>query len=94
MHDPDIHHDGGNHRFEAVVDGHACVLEYALADGRMRILHTGVPAAVGGRGIAARLVRAALDWARREGLRVVAQCDYAAAYLARHGEYDDIVDPA
>lgn len=94
MEDINIQHDAGQHRFQTMVDGHACILEYQLAGGRMVITHTGVPAAVGGRGIAAGLMQAALDWARAEGLRVVAQCTYAASYVARHPQYADLVDPA
>lgn len=89
----EIHHDASARRFETHVEGHACVLDYGLSGGRMIIRHTGVPTAVGGRGIAARLVRAAMDWARGAGLRVVPQCAYAADFVQRHREYDDIVDP-
>lgn len=94
MHAPDIRHHAAQQRFEAEVDGHACVLEYQVADGRMAILHTGVPLAVGGRGMAGALVRAALDWARASGLRVVPRCTYAADFMARHPEYNDLLDPA
>lgn len=94
MDDIQITQDTRIGRFQAVVEGHACVLDYALSGGRMVIRHTGVPTAVGGRGIAARLVRAAMDWARAEGLRVVPQCSYAADFVARHRDYDDIVDLA
>lgn len=94
MTDLDIRHDAAIRRFEAVVDGYSCVLDYAVSGGRMLIRHTGVPSAVGGRGIAAALVRAAMDWARAAGMRVVPQCSYAAEFVARHREYDDIVDPA
>ena len=38
--------------------------------GQITILHTGVPPAIGGRGIAGELVRTALDWAKAEGLKV------------------------
>lgn len=78
------------HRFEAVVEGTHCVLEYGLDDGRMTITHTGVPSAVGGRGVAGALVRAALTHARDAGWRVVPACSYAAAWMQRHPEFDDI----
>ena len=78
-------------RFETTVDGVTCVLEYRLHDGVMTITHTGVPEAVGGRGIAAALTRFALDSARTEGWRVVPACSYAAAWFARHAqEYADL----
>lgn len=78
-------------RFETTVDGVLCVLEYRLSDGVMTITHTGVPEAVGGRGIAAALTRFALDTARAEGWLVVPACAYAAAWLDRHAEYADLL---
>lgn len=90
----DIRHAPDLGRFHAEVEGHACRLDYTLDDGRMVIRHTGVPDAVGGRGIAGALVRAALDWARNSGLRVVPECSYAAGFIQRHPGYADLVDPA
>lgn len=74
-------------RFETTVDGALCVLEYRLDDGVLAIDHVGVPDAVSGRGIAAALTKSALDTARREGWRVIANCAYAAAWVKRHPEY-------
>lgn len=78
-------------RFEAWVGDALCVLDYHLRDGVLAIEHVGVPAAVGGRGIAAALTRSAFDTARREGWRVVPNCSYAAAWLARHPAYRDLL---
>ena len=81
-------------RFETTVDGVLCVLDYRLADGVFTIDHVGVPDAVAGRGIAGRLTAAALDAARSAGWRVVPHCAYAAAYIRRHPQYRDLVEPA
>ena len=82
----DVRHDERRHCFEAVVDGHRCVADYSLADGVMWMTHTGVPSAVGGRGIAAELVRETLAWAEQQGYRVQPSCSYVAAYMRRHPE--------
>jgi predicted GNAT family acetyltransferase len=66
------------------VEGHAAVLDYTLAGSVMTITHTAVPPAIGGRGIAADLMRAALNAARGAGWTVDPQCSYAAAYMRRH----------
>lgn len=86
----DIHHHEPQGRFETRVDGQLCILDYQLRDGTMIIQHTDVPAAVGGRGIAAELTRTALDTARQRGWRVRPVCSYAVAYMARHPEYQDL----
>ncbi len=82
-----IQHNTAASCFETTVDGHHAVLDYELDNGAMVITHTGVPQAIGGRGIAAQLTRAALEHARAHRLKVVPACAYAAAFMQRHGEY-------
>lgn len=88
-----IEHQSDQNRFATVVDGHVCVIDYHLNDSVMTITHTGVPDAVGGRGIAAALTQAALNAARLNQWRVVPQCSYVATYIKRHAEYADLVQP-
>ena len=85
-----ISHDPERRRFATAVDGHECELDYRLSNGVMTITHTGVPAPVGGRGIAAQMTRFALETARANGWRVVPACSYAAAFMQRHPEFDDL----
>ena len=84
---PDVTHDASSQNFTCAVDGQRCVLDYVLLGTTMTITHTGVPAAVGGRGIASALTLAAMDTARREGWQVVPACSYAALWLRRHPDY-------
>lgn len=91
MTDPAIAHDPAARRFSVDVDGHRAVLEYQLGDGTLAITHTGVPAAIGGRGIASRLVEAAFAHARAAGLKVRPACSYAAAWVERHPEVSDLL---
>ncbi len=79
-----IHHDTGAHRFTTEVDGSHAELDYTLADGVMTITHTQVPPAIGGRGIAALLMEAALSAASAAGWSVNPACSYAKAYLEKH----------
>ena len=88
---PDIHHDPDAGRFEMDVEGLACELDYVLRHQVMTITHTGVPAAVAGRGLAAELTRTALDAARAAGWKVVPACSYVAAWIRRHPEYGDLL---
>ena len=86
----DVIHDEGNKRFTSLVDGHLCVIDYALDDKTANFLHTGVPEAVGGRGIAAVLTKYALDIARAKNWKVIPTCSYTAVYFQRHPEYLDL----
>ena len=83
---PLIEHSAEHGRFEATLDGHQGRLEYAASPGRLTLVHTEVDAALEGRGVAGALVRAAVDHARQQGLKVDAVCDYARSYLDRHPE--------
>jgi predicted GNAT family acetyltransferase len=85
-----IKHNLEQHRFECTEEGLLCVLDYTLHDKQMTITHTGVPAAVGGRGIAAELTQYALNTARTAGWKVYPVCSYAVAYIRRHPEYQSL----
>jgi len=90
----EIRHDESAHRFQTVVDGQHCVLVYSLGGPGgtvMTIDHTGVPAAVGGRGIAAALVEAAFSLARQRGWKVDPVCSYSAVWAQRHPDVADLL---
>lgn len=84
----DIRHDAASHRFQTEVEGHVAYVEYAPFEGGITITHTIVPKEIGGRGIAADLVRFALTHAQAQGWKVVPECSYAAVWMQRHPEFD------
>jgi len=79
------------HRFELDADGHIAFSEYKRVDGVLTILHTEVPKELEGRGIGSSLIRAVLDIARAQGLRVNPLCPFAKGYIDRHSEYVDLL---
>jgi predicted GNAT family acetyltransferase len=81
-----VTHNTARHRFEATVEGQLCVADYQLRGTVMWMTHTGVPSVVGGRGIAAELVRVALKWAEVKGYTVEPSCSYVEVYMRRHPE--------
>ena len=84
-------HDAARHRFHLDIEGAEAYLAYRLAGTVMQIVHTEVPPALGGRGIAGRLVEAAVAHARATGWQVMPQCSYAHAWMQRHPESLDLV---
>lgn len=81
---PPIVHNAAAQRFEVRIDGWLCRCDYRLVDGVMQLVHTEVAPALEGRGIAARLVQAALDHAQAQGLKVQPRCSYVRVYMQRH----------
>jgi hypothetical protein len=64
---------------------------YRRRNGQIALIHTEVDEALEGRGLGGRLVAAALDDARREGLEVVPLCPFVSYYVAQHPEYRDLI---
>jgi len=87
----EVTHNEEARQFEATVRGLHAFLTYRQTPDRMILLHTEVPAPLEGQGLAARLTRAALDFARAHRLRVVPLCPYVADFLRRHSEYHDLL---
>ena len=77
--------------FELEIDGHRALAAYQLEGDRIVFTHTKVPHAIEGRGVGSKLIRAALDSARDQHLKVVPQCPFVATYIERHPEYRDLL---
>lgn len=87
----EVRHNPQARRFEAFVDGKLCRADYRMVGDVMHIVHTEVPNELAGRGLAGQVVRAVLDHARANGLRVVPVCGYVRAYMRRHEETHDLL---
>lgn len=78
-------------RFEATLEGHTAIIEYKLKPGVMTVLHTEVPKALEGRGIAGAMTRYALEHMAANKLELVPLCPYMRSYLKKHPEYQYLV---
>lgn len=88
----EVRRDGS--RYVATLSGTEVGAAYVRElEGRVVFTHTEVDEDVEGHGIGSTLVRFALDDVRSRGVRGVAQCPFVAAYVRRHPEYADVVDP-
>ena len=79
----DIQHEPQRQRFIVSVDGEDSVLEYRLHGNSIDFTHTFVPESLRGRGIAEKLVRTGIAWARARGYAMQASCWYAKRFLER-----------
>ena len=84
------HATGGRYRADLAPGVEAEMTYRKTASGVMSITHTGVPSEFGGRGIAAKLVNAAIADARAEGFKIEPLCSYVEAQFRRHPEWADL----
>ncbi len=95
---PAVHsvtHDAGRHRFELrAAPGRPAFLSYTHEGDRVVFAHTEVPEELRGRGLAAVLVRAALEEARRRRWAIVPRCEYVARFMGRNPEFADLASPS
>ena len=86
-----VTHNEEAHRFEATVVGSRSLITYRRFPDRLVLQHTEVPSPLQGKGLAAKLTRTALDFARANHLHVVPLCPYVYSFLRRHREYQDLL---
>ncbi len=86
-----IEHNEAASRFEVQVEGKLSLVDYIKQENVLVVTHTGVPAELEGRGIAAALTKALLEYARENDLKVKPICPYTKAYIQKHSEYKDLV---
>ena len=87
-----VRHNPAESRFECRLEDALAQCVYRRDGGTVEFVHTEVPEAMNGRGVAAAMVRQALEWARAEGLKVRPLCSYVASYMRRHPETQDLLE--
>lgn len=80
----DVTDNRDEHRFELPTDASPAIAAYGLDGDTITFTHTIVPEAAEGHGVASQLISAALADVRKRGLKVVPQCAFVRAYLAKH----------
>jgi len=86
-----VEHNIAAQQFELHIGSMLCLLQYRLNNGKMIVYHTEVPQPIQNRGLAERMTKVALEYARGEKLKVEPRCPYTAAFLRRHREYSDLL---
>jgi predicted GNAT family acetyltransferase len=90
----EIENNEADSRWEAKTDGKVVgFVEYKSRPGHMTFIHTEVDPEHEGQGIASRLARTVLDDAVSRGMRMTLYCPFITAYVTRHPEYEQYIDP-
>lgn len=85
----EVRHNAAQSRYELDSENGVAIAVYREQGDRAIFTHTEVPRADEGKGIASRLVRAALDDTRRRGFHIVPACSFVVAFVRRHPEYGE-----
>ena len=85
-------HNPNENRFETMLDGFFSKLDYIQDGKNFVITHVGVDPALRGQGVAGKIVEVSLAYAKEKSLRVIPMCSYAAAFIRRHPEYQDLTN--
>ncbi|PKO06313.1 MAG: GNAT family N-acetyltransferase [Chloroflexi bacterium HGW-Chloroflexi-3] len=71
-------------------DDPAAQIEYEVDQGILTIFSTDVSASLQGQGIGQQLVACAVDFARKNQLKIIPVCPYAKKQFEKHPEYSDV----
>ncbi|MGN7723737.1 GNAT family N-acetyltransferase [Chitinophaga sp. 22620] len=83
-----------NQQFEVRLDGELAQLTYRYYKKDIAFMHTTVPPAMAGKGVASALARAAFAFAAAEKKLVMVYCPFVAGFIKTHPEYRHQLDPA
>jgi predicted GNAT family acetyltransferase len=78
-------------RFEVERDGQVAYLEYTTTGDVLGLIHTEIPEKLRGQGLASSLAETALQYARKNRLKVDVICPSVQDYIAKHPEYSDLI---
>lgn len=87
-----VEHEPDHHRFIVrLPEGEGRLLYREAGPGVLSFWHTEVDPALRGHGAGDALARAAMDFARQEGLKVIPDCPYLRTWLDGHPEYVETI---
>ncbi|WP_026461861.1 GNAT family N-acetyltransferase [Adhaeribacter aquaticus] len=88
----EVIHDKEDLRFYADIEGEEAELTYSYPEADVLDLdYTFVPEAARNKGWADKLVKAGLEFARENNLKVIPSCPVVEAYVKRHPAYQDLI---
>jgi glutathione S-transferase len=90
--DSAVKENAAEHRFERPIhDGAIAAAYYRDADGKLVFVHTEVPTAFSGQGIATDLALGTFELLRQSNRKAILKCPFMGQVYAKHPEYADIV---
>lgn len=66
-------------------------LTFMLKEEQMIVNHTGVNPELRGKGLAEKLVLEAVQYSRKNQLKIIPFCSYVSVYIGKHPEVQDVI---
>ncbi|OGV03659.1 MAG: hypothetical protein A2330_07735 [Ignavibacteria bacterium RIFOXYB2_FULL_36_7] len=89
----EIKHDKDQEKFYLVESGKESYAKYIMDDSKtINIIKVYVHPDLRNRGLAGKLAKAALEYAKENNLKVIPTCSYADYFIAKNKEYEDLLD--
>ena len=84
-------HDKDKSQFIITIDNKEAYVDYNIEQNKMNLFHTYTDPELRGKGLAAKVVKAALEYAKQSNLKVEPGCTYVQSFISRHKEYEELV---
>ncbi len=88
----DVVENAEQSRFELSLDGSTALVAYRRDGERLILVHTEVPEQFAGQGIGSRLAKGVFELLRASGRKAVVRCEFLKGWIAKHPDYNDVVD--
>jgi predicted GNAT family acetyltransferase len=79
-------------QFQIHAEGEIASLQYRFYKSDIALMHTDVPDALSGKGMASALAHHALEWAKEHKKKIMVYCPFVASYLKKNPQYEELVD--
>jgi len=89
---PNILNNTKRSRFEVEVNGEYAFVEYQFYKEDIALMHTFVPLAARGQGVASALAKYALEAVKSQNQKLMVFCPFVAKYIRLHPEYQSLLD--
>jgi uncharacterized protein len=88
----EVKHDKDQQKFYFIKDDKECYVKYLMDDSKtFNILKVFVHPDLRNQGIAGKITKVALDYAKDNNLKVIPTCSYAEHFIIRNKEYRELL---
>ena len=84
-------HDKDKSQFNISINNKEVYVDYKIEQNKMNLYHTYTNPELRGKGLAAKVVIAAFEYAKKNNLKVEPGCTYVQTFISRHKEYEELL---